>query len=380
MTNLSAPVFMQASASPTAHHMSIGLRRMVVSGVQALLLSTALAAWASTTAFGAREPSPIYKQLRDWVLVCENTRRCDARALVENSPAIISVEREAGPDTPVTVRIRGKGVLRADSLRIDGEPGGLPIFGWRTDQTADGASSVLSISGESARTVIEALLKGKTLTLSTEAKDAIISLSGITAALLAMDEWQGRLDTPGALVRIGPLLESRVHRAWPMPVVSRRAMSAPAADAAMIAPVRAARQYSLDDECDGGPQTPRDRIVGLTDVEVLVFLECRRGAYQSSFIPLRVRRDAPDNPERLILPWTESAFAFGAEKDFEPVYEPATGMLTMSGRGRGQGDCGFLGEWQFNGREFDLTFYSEQRICAGLPMDWPVHYRTESRR
>ncbi|MFA4913754.1 MAG: DUF1176 domain-containing protein [Burkholderiaceae bacterium] len=377
MTQPSAQLLTLTRAISSLHG---GLRRLVLTGLQALLLGSAFASSGVHGAPAAREPAPLYKQVRDWLLVCDNTRRCDARALVENAPAIMSIEREAGPNTPATIRIRGRGLLQAENLTLDGDPGSLRTLAWQSDQTVDGTSSVLALSAEPARAVIDMLLKGQTLGLGAPAKDAVISLSGITAALLAMDEWQGRLDTPGALVRTGPLLETRVHRAWPMPVIPRRAMSAPNADRALIAPVRAARQYSLDDECDGGPKAPRDRIVGLTDAEVLVFLECRRGAYQSSFIPLRVRRDAPHDPHRLILPWPESAFAFGAEKDFEPVYEPATGMLTMTGRGRGVGDCGFLAEWQFNGKEFDLTRYSEQRICAGLAMDWPVHYRTETHR
>jgi hypothetical protein len=66
--------------------------------------------------------------------------------------------------------------------------------------------------------MIEALLKGKRVEMSDASGHAWpLSGRGIRTLLLKMDEAQGRLDTPGALVRKGSLPESKVPAAVAAP-------------------------------------------------------------------------------------------------------------------------------------------------------------------
>ncbi len=350
---------------------SAALASAAVVGPAAFLApSTALAQQAEAT--------PVYRQIKDWLLVCDNTRRCEARGLVDNEPAAMRVLRNAGPDEPITISIQGPGKLNARNLRRDGGGERLQQLPWQiVDKTEDYEGDLL-LSGAPAREVLIDIRDASQLALGPTADNASISLIGLNAVLLAMDEVQGRLNTPGALIRTGQQEERRVHPMKVPPLIPTRSAEGPPVDPTLVKSLRQSRVVAMKNQCDATLTDPRDHAEPLGADEALVFLECTRGAYQSWFLDYRVKRDSPQTAAFLTLPAPAGASMLGETGLPEVNFDAATGSLVASAKGRGIGDCGYVATWQFDGREFQLTEYREQRICGGQGWDWPVWYRSRS--
>lgn len=325
-------------------------------------------------------PASVYRQIKDWTLICDNTRYCEAKGLVEGNHATLRIEREAGPNTSFNLVIDALGELRPDLLRVDGKPTALQHINWNKGGRRDLSETQLSVSRRKAKRALAALLEGNALSLGASAQDATISLIGLKAVLLAMDEQQGRLDTPGALIRTGPLAENRVAAAVPLPYLPARPIVAAALPQGFLAAVRTARSSTIGSECEAALQKPKDEAKFLNTKEALVFLECRRGAYQSEYLVYRVARDTPQDARPLDLP-----VAAGIDKAFktvlsQPEWELESSTLTVGAKGRGVADCGYWAKWRFDGEAFALAEVHEQRICAGRPWDWPALYRSTANK
>lgn len=334
----------------------------------------------TATAAPANSPASVYRQIRDWTLVCDNTLYCEAKGLVEGNHATMRIERDAGPNTSINLVIDALGQLRADALRVDGKPTTLQRIEWNTGGRPDLSETQLSVSQAAARRALAALADGNSLSLGESAQHASISLIGLKAILLAMDELQGRLDTPGALIRTGPLAESRVPPARALPYLPSRPVLPASAPQGFLAAVRTVRNGAIAAECSPDLAKPKDEARALNGSEMLVFLECRRGAYQSEYLAYRVSREDPKQVSPLVLPVTP-----GIEHTFEntlsqPEWDLESGTLTVGAKGRGVADCGYWAKWRFTGEAFQLAEFHEQRICAGRPWDWPALYRTSATR
>lgn len=362
-----------------------------------IALAAAMAAALPWAAWGAGAPSlpaqaplavaspaalvgapPVYRQIRDWLLVCDNALRCEASAMVEDADHTVRVMREAGPDTPITLRLEAVGALDASLLRVDDNPTLLQSMPWTAGPDRNQYSD-LSLQGQDARRALGELLDAQALDLGETADDPVVSLMGLTAVLLAMDDVQGRLDTPGALVRTGPLSERRVRAALPLPVVPPRATPEHAMPAALAAAVRQAQATLLSDACDAGLAHAKDSVQALDATHALVLLECQRGAYQSQFVGFVAPADTPGAAVALALPApTGSSVLASAPLLPAAWFESSSGTLTVTGKGRGLADCGYLGQWRFDGQRFALATYLEQQTCTGLPYAWPAWYRSRS--
>ncbi|RZM11855.1 MAG: hypothetical protein EOP67_66550, partial [Sphingomonas sp.] len=82
--------------------------------------------------------APLYREIGDWLLGCDNTRRCVARYVPEDDGALqadddddpfgMTIVREEGP-LGLQVQLTGVGSLRRDAMRVDGRPA--PGVEWR---------------------------------------------------------------------------------------------------------------------------------------------------------------------------------------------------------------------------------------------------------
>ncbi|MBH1529140.1 DUF1176 domain-containing protein [Stenotrophomonas maltophilia] len=186
-----------------------------------LLASLTLASTATAT-----EPVGTSFVDGDGVMACDNTRTCRLAAYGPLAPLMLSalIERSGGPRTAVTARlsmaeggedapptpvaVAPEGTLR---LRVNGKD--LGAIG-QSEALAPG----LELSAHYVTAMIEALLAGKRVEMSDASGHAWpLSDRGIRTLLLKMDEAQGRLDTPGALVRKGSQPESKVPTAVAAP-------------------------------------------------------------------------------------------------------------------------------------------------------------------
>jgi len=194
-----------------------------------------------------------------------------------------------------------------------------------------------------------------------------LSLAGSKAALLKMDDLQGRVGTPGALVRRGTQLptkaESSVLPALAAPRVKAAALpKTVAADQALLQPILDAvtpRECWEDLPDDRGPEQSITRV---SATEVLVMRECGRGAYQGGSGIWLANSKPPYAPKRLVLPLTD-----GESTDYVMNANlTAEGRLSSFAKGRGINDCGSSFDWVWNGRSFDLLQAWVSPLCRGF--------------
>ncbi len=337
-------------------------------------IALALACGALPAAAAATKPPslPLYKEFKDWLLACDNGGRCEAKGFAEsNGTSVLRIARDPGPDGRVEISIEAGDRFGAADLRLD--DAAVPKDWW-TDKSKDG-DYLLAVDGQqNAADALQVLLSGTTLSLGGDAGE--VSLNGITAALLAMDDAQGRVGTRTALIHPGMAPASTVPAGPALPVLKPPPPApTPLSDAtarALITGVRTSQEAALSD-CTVTPDEQRyDQAVALTDTEALVMVDCGHGAYQSDFVVFRTSVKDPKAAQKLVLPQpTGDAF----DEFIDPDYEAASGMFAFSAKGRGIADCGESASWIFDGKDFQLNSFNRQDKCSGLPGDWPTLWR-----
>ncbi|MFT5934450.1 MAG: hypothetical protein ACI9M6_001503, partial [Hydrogenophaga sp.] len=162
----------------------------------------------------------------DWEVACDNTRTCRAAGYHADSDELkVSAlfTRTAGPgtaiqgelkigqygDDPVVDKLPAQFDL---SLRINGQPfGNIKLSGLHGELSDEQVTAMLRAMSGNSR--IEFLYQQHRWRLSD---------SGAAAVMLKMDEFQGRVGTPGALIRKGARNEQSVR-----PPVGVRVLLAP---------------------------------------------------------------------------------------------------------------------------------------------------------
>ncbi|AMM25864.1 DUF1176 domain-containing protein [Variovorax sp. PAMC 28711] len=314
------------------------------------LLSVAALSWCAVASAVAGD-APVSFQYKDWELVCDNTRTCRAAGYQAeeggSDPVSMRITRAAGPSTPVGI-----------DVMVDGEvePSGSLRLGVGKLSVSNLGASGATLDAAQVRSVLPELVKAETVAVS-DAKDRrwTLSLAGLNAVLLKMDEFQGRIGTPSALTRKGSKPESSVAAPVLAPVVKavRPAKTRPQdkALAARIFPEldikRAAEDCNNKDRVNAGAMT----VQRLDDRRVLLSLSCGTGAYNDSTF-LWVANDKPPH----------AAKALKAMGDFDEK----DGSTTEVMKGRGVGDCIFAETWVFDGTGFTRTSETGDTMCRGF--------------
>lgn len=349
-------------------------------GLGALLLSLALSA-------PAQAQIGEMKTFRDWIAGCDNTRACTALSLpkeTDEEVAFLRLDRPAGPNGAPAFAVK----LRAQKLKprfdielaLDGAP--FPAAGRRLQGgSIDGETAEIAIAPAEAEALIAAARKATTLTARIEARSFKLSLAGSVAAMLWIDERQGRLNTPSALIRKGTAGPVPPAAAPPV-IVSRPAAGKPLAKDQVAALTKALRMELNRREPDSCEETP----AGLTDADGawalddslrLVSVACSRGAYNVSnqfwLVPGRdvVRAKPAEFEGNRNKPGNELVNA-----DFDPK----TGRVMFYAKGRGIGDCGASGSYGWNGTGFAVLQLSAMDECRLIPGDdWITLFRSQEK-
>ena len=330
---------------------------------------------------------PVYRTFRDVTVACDNIRRCAAIGVTDGAPGLVlSLTRDAGADGAQSLLLSAPWAdVDASSLRLDGVAApAIAALPWQPDE---GENAALRIEDPAAiARFIDLVRDGTRLG---DDQDRSVSLSGLNAALLYIDEHQQRLDTPGAWARRGERDSAAIPAAPALPVLARATSAPPPlsdADAARLTrSVRDTQAAALrTHECNaaGGDfdVSREDAAYPLDAGHALVFISCYSGAYQGSSLVFRAARDGSD-VTRLTLPAPKlSDDSVNPSEDFDLLVSPgldaANGTLAQFAKGRGIGDCGYEATWQFDGRAFQLSHYAEMQTCGGLNADaWPVLWR-----
>lgn len=149
------------------------------------------------------------RRFGDWTLGCDNRLGCTLVGVTIDggTEAHAILQRRAGPaaEAGLWLVLGGGGQPRAGALRVS-ISGGNGTQTWGPYPLEDHAAGLAArVPDADARALIAALKAGDRMTMAREgvpdAVPSVVSLRGTAAALLAMDERQGRVGTETALTR-----------------------------------------------------------------------------------------------------------------------------------------------------------------------------------
>ena len=299
----------------------------------------------------AGKKDPISFSHNDWELVCDNTLTCRAAGYQadggEHLQVSMLITRAAGPNTALDIQLQ---------IGDDGSAKGPLRFKVGKAALSGLDAGTASFDQGQVRAVLPELLKSDDATVTANGgKKWTLSLAGLNAVLLKMDETQGRVGTPGALVRKGAKPESSVLPPVPMPVVNVvKPPKAKPGDAALPARIFASLDIAaVKEQCNNSTDFSAKSLAvfRLSSSKVLLSMGCGMGAYNYSSL-LWIANDKP--------PY--APVSLEANGDFDDKDASVTSAM----KGRGIGDCWSSETWHFNGTTFVRTGASGDGMCRGF--------------
>ena len=313
------------------------------------------------TAMAAPSLKGFEKTYQNWDLICDNTGTCnmvgyqEERDGSEHSVSILFT-RSAGEQAPVTAQL----ALLPDEL---GNKTAEIILNGQSLGTIQNFSEEGNAKlSEKQTTELLTALKGNASieVIFGEFKEKV-SDKGAAAAMLKMDEFQQRLNTPSALIRQGQekhaVLAPKVKPKIDAVSVNNRKTIELKHGEKQFNHVLALLRKAHDGCYDGDLESQNIMIYPLTQNKVLAEALCFKGAYQGTNY-YAVLDDKLSKVEQVL-----------AEQYNEAGYDEKQGYAFVRGsyKGRALGDCWAGQDAVWNGKIFIRTSHWMTGSCKGLP-------------
>jgi Protein of unknown function (DUF1176) len=332
-----------------------------------MLIALLLAAAAPQPAPGPAQAAPVPREahlFHDWVVACDNGRRCQAVALHPESQdftanGIMVIERGPEAEAPITFRL----------AQVEGTPARLTRYDQPLAIRLEPVDGDIRIEPANLRSFLDETGYADLIALQDAAGTVIgqVSLKGMRSAMLYMDEVQGRLHTPTALIRTGRSPAGDVPPPPLVPVV-RLAPSASepplAIPAARIARLRRDHGCAIDDV--GGPDEVETAALG--GGRTLVLIACGTGAYNVTNVPFvatRQGREIRIDPAPFDIALDDIEVEEGRRMLVNAEWDGDSMILSDFSKGRGLGDCGSRSRYGWDGSSFRLIAREEMPECRG---------------
>ena len=335
----------------------------------------ASAAWASP-----KSVVQSYDTYKSWLAACDNTLVCVAKGVSQSdTPVDVKITRQPGGDGGILMEIRASARFTLGDIRIDDKPAKLAKPAWRVSSDGD-TTSVTSRDFTAIKALFSQLRNAQMLMIGDGAQ---VQLDGLAAAMLRLDDRQGRVGGVTSLARTGPLPASQVAPGPAIPKISTRPITATLAPAEAQRLVRQTLATQKDtfakQDCQAKITVLQGEAFALDNHRALVLIPCGLGSYQVSSLAFIADRNGA-GISRLTAPAPflghdphESVVEEFTESDFDRK----TGTLSMAAKGRGMADCGFSASWIWNGESMVLVSMAYQDACGGVePGDWPTLFRS----
>lgn len=295
---------------------------------------------------------------KDWEVVCDNTLTCRAAGYSAEGGAGGSLlfTRQAGANTAMSGE-----VMLAEWYESDVPPGKLTL--WINDLPAgelkpEKENWTLSVT--QSQDVIAAVKGSGKVEIKGGSDPFILSGEGAYAVLLKMDDVQGRIGTRGALIKKGDKPESSVRAAVPAPVI-HQLKTVKSEERPLTAPELAVLQPKLlatlnkDNMCDSiqPSEDEEAEVISLTpldNVHSLISALCWRAAYNEGYGYWVVDSKLEGKPVLI----TDSGSDY------------SQGVISMSQKGRGIGDCWAMASWVWDGKTFPKSREATTGMCRNL--------------
>lgn len=308
-----------------------------------------------------------YREFGKWSIACDNSLACSAFGISDKDKGGerwgLRIDRAPGYDGKIRIRFNGKDISDEEHILIDGKMAMIE---------SPASMGAASLPQEPLLGVINRLLNAATMTMPGEEKDGeIISLTGLKAALLYMDEQQGRIGARNAFVSKGEKKSAMPPRAYPIVKAVKVPESgstgvpiAPKIGKAVMAHYRATTNRKI---CDLGlepasQETPT--AYPLDKALLLMEVYCWRAAYQAGSVfylfdrSSGTLRDAPFE----MLDSKTGALTIGKNESVSGA-DAGDGAISGLHKGRGVGGCGEAVSWRWDGKAFRLTSQTFKSLC-----------------
>ena len=321
----------------------------------ALLPLSAMAASTSIQGIG---------NYQDWDLVCDNTGTCRMAGYQDESsdPVSILFTRAAGEN----VAVEGKFTILPFGEADRDVQVGQDIEIWLNGKSLGKVKHISDdapdkLTEEQTKALLSGLKKESEIRLTYGKTTLKVSDKGAAAAMLKMDEFQQRLNTPSALIRQGQekhavLAPQAAPKIEAVSVNNHKTIELKRGEKQfkhVLALLRKAHDGCVDEDLESQDIT----IYPLTQNKVLAEALCVRGAYQSTNY-YAVLDDKFSKVEQVL-----------AEQYNEAGYDEKQGYAFVRGtyKDRGLGDCWSGQDAVWNGKIFIRTSEWTTGSCKGLP-------------
>ena len=301
---------------------------------------------------------------QDWDLVCDNTGTCRMAGYQDESsdPVSILFTRAAGENAAVEGKFTILPFGEADrDVQV-----GQDIEIWLNGKSLGTVKHISDdapdkLTEEQTKALLSGLKKESEIRLTYGKTTLKVSDKGAAAAMLKMDEFQQRLNTPSALIRQGqekhavlaPKVKPKIDA---VSVKNRKTIELKLGEKQydnVLALLRKAHDGCVDEDLESQDIT----IYPLTHNKVLAEALCFKGAYQSTNY-YAVLDDKLSKVEQVL-----------AEQYNEAGYDEKQGYAFVRGsyKGRALGDCWAGQDAVWNGKIFIRTSHWMTGACKGLP-------------
>ena len=300
---------------------------------------------------------------QDWDLVCDNTGTCRMAGYQDESsdPVSILFTRAAGENAAVEGKFTILPFGEADRDVQVGQDIEIWLNGkslGKVKHISDDAPDKLT--EEQTKALLSGLKKESEIRLTYGKTTLKVSDKGAAAAMLKMDEFQQRLNTPSALIRPGqekhavlaPKVEPKIDA---VSVKNRKTIELKHGEKQFNHVLALLRKAN---SCDDEDITSQDiTLYPLTQNKVLAEALCVRGAYQGTNY-YAVLDNKLSKVEQVL-----------AEQYNRAEYDEKQGYAFVRGtyKGRGIGDCWSSQDAVWNGKIFIRTSEWTTGSCKGFP-------------
>ena len=306
----------------------------------------------------------IGENYQDWDLVCDNTGTCRMAGYQDESsdPVSILFTRAAGENAAVEGKFTILPFGEADrDVQV-----GQDIEIWLNGKSLGTVKHISDdapdkLTEEQTKALLSGLKKESEIRLTYGKTTLKVSDKGAAAAMLKMDEFQKRLNTPSALIRQGKekhavLAPQAAPKVEAVSVNNHKTIELKLGEKQydnVLALLRKAHDGCVDEDLESQDIT----IYPLTHNKVLAEALCFKGAYQSTNY-YAVLDDKLSKVEQVL-----------AEQYNEAGYDEKQGYAFVRGsyKGRALGDCLAGQDAVWNGKIFIRTSEWTTGSCKGLP-------------
>jgi hypothetical protein len=294
---------------------------------------------------------------KDWAVTCDNTRDCEAVGFqAEHSgsaPVALWVARDAG---------RGGNIRGRVNVQSPAQPAGGHMRLVMDDGTAVEQEDGEDLAAAPLRKLLPHLLEGTSVDVFRGKERFVLSLDGFKAAMLKVDDLQGRIGTPGALVRKGTRSEAGVPPELPAPVAHPAvAYENKSTDGALLQVLSPKIGSTCPLHASSALDAPDIKLHRVSASQVILLRECERRAFESGYAAWLVDDKPPYAARRLTFPQVD-----GEPTDLAADAQFDEDELRSIGKKDAGDHCGDDAFWAWTGKAFELTSAHAAPLCRGF--------------